>query len=257
MSDSIEAPAAERPLVCDFCTMALPVVIPGGTVLCPCGAVCLVVRDKLHSCRRSAVPIHGAVARPRRERPAERSVARQVRRQPLAPKVVAACSDLMAQGARVADLAHVLQVPVYVVQRATAGTVSPGRKPARRVTLREVEHALYPVLAAPDAHAASPGDPEPAQVDLGALDGPAGEVSPEVHQAIVETWRAMTRKLARSSEGLRHCALNATASVLSIAAVRQALAEEARAMLTAGRAPDHVAAELHATPGEVARLVVG
>lgn len=134
--------------------------------------------------------------------------------------MVLTCRELVELGARQADVADVLRVPLYVVQRATARVTPPGRKRHSAMTKRDIELALYPRNATPHV------DPEPGvimTVVAPTPDAPAAQLTEEERALVLAYWRSgMPAGYAKRHRdaAIQQTADNALPGLISIATVR-------------------------------------
>lgn len=213
--------------------------------MCSCGAACLIAVDKLISCTKTGAAAMRAGLTQARDRVPRRNV--RGRRAPqLSPEQVAAAQDLVADGARIADVADMYNVPYHVVQRATVGVAVVGRKRKGATMARgDVERALLPggsMIVPP-----------------GTLEGPAVELHPGARAKVLAYWRGMAREYCRRmpQEAIETCAMSALdpGGVVALATVRKILRETLLTMAAAGTPHDDIARDLHTTAPMVARTV--
>jgi hypothetical protein len=212
--------------LCDFCQLPQPSVHPGGLILCACGAKILIVGDRVANCTREPTAASG------KGRPKTRHIADK--REPFTEAQIAGLRELIADGARVAEVARAAGVPYHVIQRATVRAVSPGRR-MESLTASEVRGRVRDLM-----------DPEATRALAQLLDNAPAVVLPERgaqgHRAVMAQWRSV-RTWPLTGELSRFNTVS-TETQVSELTVKDAVRRECRRMADEGTDPALIASDL-------------
>lgn len=132
---------------CTECGILTAYCYPHATVLCPCGAVILVIGYEIRSCARPNAPFFGAASMagarsrdaPDPDVPPAREHSKKIMRAPvLGPNLRKLMVDLVRDGARQTDIAKAMGISVHRVREHTKGLVQVGRKLQGAITRAEI-----------------------------------------------------------------------------------------------------------------------